>query len=112
MNLKNLSRTVCNSTIRNMTGGIINNCFEDKDHFKEDDDDNEPQLTSIFFLIFVLIFSGIYFMSMLVLWFRIIYYAFNTSMSEGICSIFVYQLYALYKMGTFINHYHTNQTIK
>lgn len=103
MKLKKLSRNVCNSSIRYVTGGIIYNCVVDND--EDDDDEDEPyKLTSIFFLIMMLIFGGIYFMSMLLLWLRIIYYAFNVSMLEGISSIFVYHLYALYKIGTFINH--------
>ena len=78
-----------------------------KENFEEEKDDT----TSMFLSIMLLFLGIVYLLVMLALWFRIVYYAFQTaSMREGLSSIFFYKLYVMYFIGsTLSTRSNTNQ---
>ena len=79
-----------------------------KENFEEEKNDT----TSSMFLLIMILFLGIvYLLVMLALWFRIVYYAFQTgSMREGLSSIFFYKLYVMYFIGSTLSaRSNTNQ---
>ena len=78
-----------------------------KENFEEEKDDT----TSMFLSIMLLYLGIVYLLVMLALWFRIVYYAFQTgSMREGLSSIFFYKLYVMYFIGsTLSTRSNTNQ---
>lgn len=78
-----------------------------KEKFEEENDNT----TSMFLSIMLLFLGIIYLLVMLALWFRIVYYAFQTGgMGEGLSSVFFYKLYVLYFIGnTLSTRSNTNQ---
>lgn len=107
MNLKKLSIIACNATIKSMSGGIINECIEIRDNFEDDSDNDVLSILAIIMYVIMFIFSVVYFLIMTGLWIRVVYYALNTSLSEGLASLFAYQLYTVFKFGSFINFHNS-----
>ena len=55
---------------------------------------------SMFIMVITLFFGIIYLIAMMGLWIRIVYYAFQSGMGEGMSSIFFYNLYVMYFIGS------------
>jgi hypothetical protein len=72
-----------------------------KESFEEKKDSAKDNTTSMFLSIMLLFIGTVYLLVMLALWFRIVYYAFQTgSVREGLSSIFFYKLYVMYFIGS------------
>lgn len=79
--------------------GEMSNVFGLVENFEEDD--NKTLNT---FLNIMTIFGFIlYFLVFLGLWVRVIYYAFQSGIGEGLSSIFFYNLYMMYFVGSVLS---------
>lgn len=106
MSLSRISAQICNATVNHLSSGIMRECVN-KETFFQKDDKNEDVVNAIYvvYSIFIIVFGILYFLAVLALWIRVAYYAFKISYSEGLSSIFFYQLYFLYKFGDFIDYF-------
>ena len=66
----------------------------------EEENDIDEETVSMLVMIVTLFLGIIYFTVMLLLWLRIVYFAFKGGMVEGFSSIFFYNLYVMYFVGS------------
>lgn len=79
--------------------GEMSNVFGWVENFEEDENKTLNTFLNIMtifaFILYVLVFVG--------LWVRVIYYAFQSGIGEGLSSIFFYNLYMMYFVGSVLS---------
>ena len=101
MKLQQIATSAVRAVVQSTTAGLLTFPSIKTENFEEKDEG--ANVFEIFLMVIAILFSGLYFMVMFGLWIRLIVYAFQSDVLEGFSSIFVYQLYNMYKMGSFIH---------
>jgi hypothetical protein len=113
--LSRASIVVGNAFVNSVSNGLaIQTGFnlnpQKKERFETAEDSDSSGILLTFYVIIIIFFAIIYFAVMLGLWIRIVYYAFKSGPGEGISSIIFYQLYTMFKMGSFMDAHNNSKT--
>tara|TARA_B110000261_G_C13050209_1_gene343910 strand:- start:676 stop:993 length:318 start_codon:yes stop_codon:yes gene_type:complete len=103
LTLNSALRKTCNKLTSDNTFGIFTKvCDEGSD---------KATVYEVFLMISLIISGLIYFALMMGFWIRLIFYAFKAGPGEGFSAIFFYNLYNMFKMGTFIDAHNNTRSI-
>lgn len=70
----------------------------------------EEKLSELIYNILYFVVVAPWFIAMLVIWIRLVVIAFRCSTTEGLCSLFFYPIYKIWKLGSLIQLYCEKRT--